>query len=40
MRTELPRRNIPFGGVKKSGLGREGARFAIEEMSVVKTVVL
>lgn len=31
---------IPFGGVKKSGLGREGARFAIEEMTTVKTIVL
>ncbi|MFD6657736.1 aldehyde dehydrogenase family protein [Streptomyces parvus] len=30
---------IPFGGVKKSGLGREGARFAIEEMTTVKTIV-
>jgi len=31
---------IPFGGVKKSGLGREGARFAIEEMTTVKTIVV
>lgn len=31
---------IPFGGVKKSGLGREGVRFAMREMSVLKTVVL
>jgi putative phosphonoacetaldehyde dehydrogenase len=31
---------IPFGGVKKSGLGREGARFAIDEMTTVKTIVL
>jgi putative phosphonoacetaldehyde dehydrogenase len=30
---------IPFGGVKKSGFGREGARFAIEEMTTVKTIV-
>jgi acyl-CoA reductase-like NAD-dependent aldehyde dehydrogenase len=30
---------IPFGGVKKSGLGREGVRFAIEEMTTVKTIV-
>jgi len=30
---------IPFGGVKKSGLGREGARFAIEEMTTIKTIV-
>lgn len=31
---------IPFGGVKKSGMGREGARFAIEEMTTIKTVVM
>lgn len=30
---------IPFGGVKKSGLGREGVRCAIEEMTTVKTIV-
>jgi acyl-CoA reductase-like NAD-dependent aldehyde dehydrogenase len=32
--------NIPFGGVKDSGIGREGARYAIEEMTKVKTLVL
>lgn len=32
--------NIPFGGVKDSGMGREGARFAIAEMTRVKTAVL
>jgi acyl-CoA reductase-like NAD-dependent aldehyde dehydrogenase len=32
--------NIPFGGVKASGLGREGVRFAMEEMSVLKTLVM
>jgi acyl-CoA reductase-like NAD-dependent aldehyde dehydrogenase len=32
--------NIPFGGVKASGLGREGVRFAMDEMSVIKTLVL
>lgn len=31
--------NIPFGGVKKSGLGREGVKYAIQEMTVVKTIV-
>jgi acyl-CoA reductase-like NAD-dependent aldehyde dehydrogenase len=31
--------SIPFGGVKHSGIGREGARYAIEEMTTVKTVV-
>ena len=30
---------IPFGGVKKSGLGREGAKYAIQEMTRVKTIV-
>ncbi len=32
--------NIPFGGVKDSGIGREGARYAIEEMTRVKTFVI
>lgn len=32
--------NIPFGGVRKSGLGREGIRYAIAEMTTVKTAVL
>lgn len=32
--------HIPFGGVKKSGIGREGIRYAMREMSVVKTVVV
>ncbi|GAA3153292.1 aldehyde dehydrogenase family protein [Nonomuraea roseoviolacea] len=32
--------HIPFGGVKASGLGREGVRYAIREMSVTKTVTL
>ena len=30
---------IPFGGVKKSGLGREGAKYAIAEMTTIKTIV-
>ncbi|HEV2639536.1 MAG TPA: aldehyde dehydrogenase family protein [Actinocrinis sp.] len=30
--------HIPFGGVKASGVGREGMRYAIGEMSVVKTI--
>ncbi len=30
----------PYGGVKQSGIGREGPRFAIEEMSETKMVVL
>ncbi|ENN96591.1 aldehyde dehydrogenase [Methanocaldococcus villosus KIN24-T80] len=32
--------NMPFGGIKKSGLGREGVRYAMEEMSYIKTVVI
>jgi putative phosphonoacetaldehyde dehydrogenase len=32
--------HIPFGGVKKSGIGREGMRWAIREMTTVKTVVM
>jgi putative phosphonoacetaldehyde dehydrogenase len=32
--------HIPFGGVKKSGIGREGIRYAIREMTIVKTVVM
>ncbi|WP_024424333.1 aldehyde dehydrogenase family protein [Bacillus safensis] len=30
----------PYGGIKRSGLGREGPRFAIEEMIETKMVVL
>ncbi|KAF1687987.1 aldehyde dehydrogenase [Pseudoxanthomonas broegbernensis] len=32
--------NMPYGGVKGSGLGREGVRFAIEDMSEVRLLVL
>ena len=31
--------HMPYGGVKQSGLGREGVKYAIEEMSVMKLVV-
>src|SRR3990172_9241004 len=31
---------MPYGGVKSSGIGREGPRYAIEEMTDLKTVVL
>ncbi|MEH7732797.1 aldehyde dehydrogenase family protein [Bacillus pumilus] len=30
----------PYGGIKRSGLGREGPRFAIEEMTETKMIVL
>jgi acyl-CoA reductase-like NAD-dependent aldehyde dehydrogenase len=32
--------HIPFGGVKDSGSGREGVKYAIEEMSYLKTLIL
>jgi integrase len=32
--------NYPYGGVKDSGLGREGVRYAMEEMTEVKTLVV
>lgn len=31
--------NMPYGGVKDSGFGREGVRFAIEEMTEIKLMV-
>jgi len=30
---------MPYGGVKSSGIGREGPRYAIEEMTDLKTIV-
>ncbi len=32
--------HFPFGGVKQSGLGREGVKYAAEEMSYLKTLIL
>jgi acyl-CoA reductase-like NAD-dependent aldehyde dehydrogenase len=32
--------SMPYGGVKQSGLGREGVRFAMEEMTEMKLLVL
>jgi glyceraldehyde-3-phosphate dehydrogenase (NADP+) len=31
---------MPYGGVKESGFGKEGPRYAVEEMTELKTVVL
>ncbi len=32
--------NMPYGGVKDSGLGREGVRYAIEDMTEVRLLVI
>ena len=32
--------NMPYGGVKESGLGREGIRFAMEDMTELRLMVL
>jgi glyceraldehyde-3-phosphate dehydrogenase (NADP+) len=31
---------MPYGGVKQSGFGREGVRYAIEEMTEIKLMVI
>lgn len=32
--------HLPFGGVKDSGIGREGIKYAIEDMTQLKTIIL
>jgi glyceraldehyde-3-phosphate dehydrogenase (NADP+) len=32
--------HMPYGGVKHSGFGREGLRYAIEEMTEIKLLAL
>lgn len=32
--------NMPYGGVKESGLGREGVRFAMKEMTEIRNLVI
>jgi acyl-CoA reductase-like NAD-dependent aldehyde dehydrogenase len=32
--------NMPYGGVKDSGFGREGVRYAMEEMSEIRLIVI
>lgn len=32
--------HMPYGGVKESGLGREGVRFAMEEMTEIRLMVI
>ncbi|NBD37824.1 MAG: aldehyde dehydrogenase family protein [Verrucomicrobia bacterium] len=32
--------NLPYGGVKESGLGREGVRYAMEDMTEIRSLVI
>ena len=32
--------NMPYGGVKDSGIGREGIRFAIDDMSEIRSLTM
>ena len=38
--TQTPNTGLAVGGVKESGLGREGIRFAIEDMTEIRLMVL
>jgi glyceraldehyde-3-phosphate dehydrogenase (NADP+) len=31
---------MPYGGLKESGLGREGPKYAVQEMTEMKTVII
>jgi acyl-CoA reductase-like NAD-dependent aldehyde dehydrogenase len=31
---------MPYGGVKESGVGREGIKYAIDEMTEMKLVII
>ena len=32
--------NFPYGGIKNSGFGREGVKYAVEEMTEIKIMVV
>ena len=32
--------NMPYGGVKDSGLGREGIKFAMEDMTEIRNLIV
>jgi len=32
--------NMPYGGIKLSGFGREGVKYAMEEMTERKTLIV
>ena len=32
--------NMPYGGIKDSGFGREGLKYSIEEMTEIKLLIM